>query len=82
MTFVNLKVFPSAVNALGLSSMFWIHSGICVFICIVAAMILPETRGKSLKELSELYEKKSIKHCKISPASSLPKEKEIEAQMA
>ena len=38
--------------------MFWIHSGICILTCILAAAILPETRGLTLTELSTIYEKK------------------------
>ena len=41
--------------------MFWIHSGICIASCILAAAILPETRGLTLTELSGIYEKKKPK---------------------
>ena len=58
MSFINLKVFPSAVNAFGLNAMFWIHAGICILTSILAAAILPETRGLTLTELSTIYEKK------------------------
>lgn len=61
MTFLNLKIFPSGVNALGLHYMFWIHSAICISTCILAAFVLPDTQGKSLEELSNLYQKKPSK---------------------
>ena len=57
-TFVNLKIFPTAVNTLGLYSLFWIHSGMCVLLSILAGLLLPETQGKTLTELSEMFEKK------------------------
>ena len=55
---VNVKIFPVCANALGLSAIFWIHSGICIVSCIVAMVIVPETQGKSLTELADLYSKK------------------------
>ena len=58
MTFLNLKIFPSGVNLIGLHYMFWIHSAICVGTCVLAAFVLPDTQGKSLEELSNLYQKK------------------------
>ena len=86
MTFANLKIFPSAVNAIGLGNMFWVHSGITLLICTLAFLILPETRGKSLKELSQLYEKKKEKpfkvHSKVSPIPSLSKPEEVHQKPA
>ena len=65
MTFINLKIFPSVVNALGLHYVFWIHGAMCIVICILAALLLPETGGKSLKELSELYKTRPTHATKI-----------------
>ena len=55
---VTLKIFPACVNLLGLPNIFWIHSGICGLVCIIAILILPETQGKTLTELSSMYSKK------------------------
>ena len=41
--------------------MFWVHSAICILLCILAIFILPETQGKTLTELSEMYSNNSIK---------------------
>lgn len=60
-SFVNLKVFPSLVAHVGLPSVFWIHSGILVFACGIAFLVLPETQGKTLTELSNLYKKEGQK---------------------
>ena len=38
--------------------MFWIHGGLCIVMCICGIMILPETQGKTLTELSEIYSTK------------------------
>ena len=47
MTLITLKIFPSVINALGLNyiiiNMFWVYSSaICIIICIVAALVLPD----------------------------------------
>ena len=57
-TFVNLKTFPTIVNSMGLHSIFWMHSGVCIVACVLGYFLLPETQGKTLTELSLLYEKK------------------------
>ena len=53
-----LKVFPACANAIGMSALFCIHSGICFVMCIIAILILPDTQGKTLTELSEMYSAK------------------------
>ena len=45
---------------MGLSGVFWIHSSICILVCIVATKILPETQGKTLTELSQMYSDKTL----------------------
>ena len=62
--FLLLKSFPSLVNFYGLNVLFWIHSGICIFASILAFLILPETQGKTLTELANIYEKKKSKKAK------------------
>ena len=78
---MNIKIFPFVVGELGLPMVFWIHSGICVTLSLLAAAILPETQGLTLTELSNLYEKKKPKdlenQTKVEPWS-----KEKEAQMS
>ena len=60
-TAVNLKIFPSVVNSIGLHNMFWIHGCLCIFMCVCGMMILPETQGKTLTELSQIYSAKEKK---------------------
>ena len=52
-------MFPACATFIGLSAIFWIHSVTCFLTCIVAMIILPETQGKTLTELSQLYSEKS-----------------------
>ena len=75
MSFVNLKIFPSAVNAFGLHWLFWIHSVSCILLIVLAGLLLPETQGKTLTELSEMFEKKS-KSTNMSKRHQITKEQE------
>lgn len=70
--FVLLKVFPSMVESLGLATVFWIHSLVCLTATVFACFFLPETQGKTLAELSLLYVKKPAKESKL----NLTKEQE------
>ena len=38
--------------------LFWIHGCISIFMCVLSMLILPETQGKTLTELSEIYNQK------------------------
>ena len=53
--FVYVKFFPSIVGIIGLHGIFWIHSGIATFAGILAVFIMPETQGKTLTEISEMF---------------------------
>ena len=53
-----VKTFPVCANAIGMSALFCIHSGICFVMCIIAILILPDTQGKTLTELSKMYSDK------------------------
>ena len=73
--FLNLKTFPWAINTFGLHTIFWFHSAMCLLACVWAFAILPETQGKTLTELSNLYEKKKPHQS----SACLPNLKELEA---
>jgi len=53
--FLYVKFFPTIVGIIGLHCVFWIHSGIAIFTCILAVFIMPETQGKTLTEISEMF---------------------------
>lgn len=53
--FMYVKFFPTIVGIMGLHCLFWIHSGIAIFACILAVFIMPETQGKTLTEISEMF---------------------------
>lgn len=56
--FFLLKSFPDLVGYIGLHGLFWAHACILLFTALLAFFIMPETHGKTLTELSNLYEKK------------------------
>ena len=58
MSFINLKFFPQCVSVIGLPAIWWIHCGIALLMCITAIFIIPNTQGKTLTELSEMYSSK------------------------
>jgi len=65
------------VAACGLPVVFWFHSFICLAGTVFAFVFLPETQGKTLTELSNLFVKKPETPKMILPTSlTLSKEKE------
>lgn len=77
LVFLLLKIFPSMVAACGLPVVFWFHSFICLAGTVFAFVFLPETQGKTLTELSNLFVKKPETPKMILPTSlTLSKEKE------
>ena len=80
MSFAIVKVFPSLVNSLGLDVMFWINSAFCALMCIVGGLLIPETQGKTLTELTQMYEKKKPKRDPNDVENHVFASKEEEAQ--
>ena len=58
--FILVKMFPRSVSIIGLHGVFWVHAGISILVCILAMFIMPETQGKTLTEISKMFEKKEI----------------------
>ena len=58
--FILVKIFPRSVSIIGLHGVFWVHAGISILVCILALFIMPETQGKTLTEISKMFEKKEI----------------------
>ena len=52
-----LKVFPSLVDNFGLPVVFWAHGLNCLAGIAFAFFFLPETKNKTLTELSQLFVK-------------------------
>ena len=80
MSFAIVKVFPSLVNSLGLDVMFWINAAFCALMCLVGGLLIPETQGKTLTELTQMYEKKKPKRDPNDVENPVFASKEEEAQ--
>ncbi|XP_053646670.2 facilitated trehalose transporter Tret1-2 homolog [Cherax quadricarinatus] len=52
--FTALQSFPYIVLTLGSYGAFWISSGFSVFLAVLVVATVPETRGKTLEEITEL----------------------------
>ncbi|RXG60698.1 Facilitated trehalose transporter Tret1 [Armadillidium vulgare] len=55
------QVFPYAAGAFGYSEVFIFFGVISIFIAIAIVIFVPETKGKTLEEIQELFEKQSAK---------------------
>ncbi|XP_069952342.1 facilitated trehalose transporter Tret1-2 homolog [Cherax quadricarinatus] len=51
-TFIASYTYPMTIEALGQHGTFWVFSGVCAVITFVSAVCLPETRGRSLEEIT------------------------------
>jgi hypothetical protein len=68
------------VNGCGMPVVFWFHSFVCLAGTVFAFVYLPETQGKTLTELSNLFVKKP-ETSKIVIHPTIPMTKEQEASM-
>ena len=59
--FVFWKSYPAFISRFGAHSTLWFCCSVSLVISLLAYLIMPETRGKTLTELSNLFEKKSLK---------------------
>jgi len=54
--FVVIKTYHGLKNSIGEDGTFWLYSGVCLCSCFFVYFLLPETKGKSLKEIEEFFE--------------------------
>ncbi|KAB0794008.1 hypothetical protein PPYR_13628 [Photinus pyralis] len=57
LTFVVMKSFGPAVEALGIYVVFWMFAGVCLLGTLFGIFVLPETKGKALSEIQDLINK-------------------------
>jgi len=54
--FVVLKTYHDLKNSVGEDGTFWLYSFVCLCSCFYVYFLFPETKGKSLIEIEELFE--------------------------
>ena len=60
--FLSALFFPIVVGSRGFHAMFFIWGGCTVIYFITAAFFMPETKGKTLEEIEDYFERKSRKN--------------------
>jgi facilitated trehalose transporter len=54
--FVVIKTYHDLKNSMGEDGTFWLYSFVCLCSCFFVYFLVPETKGKSLTEIEELFE--------------------------
>lgn len=55
------QIFPFVAEAVGAHSVFFFFGGVSLMCSVLSYIILPETKGKSLEQIQEYFEKKTLK---------------------
>ncbi|XP_052133204.1 facilitated trehalose transporter Tret1-2 homolog [Frankliniella occidentalis] len=56
--FLVIKTYPQLRHAMGTDGTFWLYSALCLASCLFVALLLPETKGKTLDEIEHYFEGK------------------------
>lgn len=54
-TFLVVRTFPEMANTLGLSGVYGLYAAFCLAAIVFVVFCLPETKGKTLEEISYLF---------------------------
>jgi hypothetical protein len=54
--FVVIKTYHDLNNSVGEDGTFWLYSFFCLCSCFFVYFLVPETKGKSLREIEEYFE--------------------------
>lgn len=58
-SFISIKMYPFLVESLGSSTVFLIYGIISILATVFVSIILPETKGKTLEEIENLFKSRS-----------------------
>jgi facilitated trehalose transporter len=54
--FVVIKTYHDLKNSIGEDGTYWLYSLVCLCSCFFVYFLVPETKGKSLREIEEFFE--------------------------
>jgi len=54
--FVVIKTYHDLKNAMGEDGTFWLYSFVCLCSCFFVYFLVPETKGKSLREIEKIFD--------------------------
>jgi predicted MFS family arabinose efflux permease len=57
--FIVALTFLPLIDFAGRSGAFWIYAGICVLTFLFCWKLVPETKGKRLEEIQEIFSKRA-----------------------
>jgi hypothetical protein len=60
MTLLVLKFFPNITTAFGFHGLFWIYAVISLFGSTFSFFFIPETKGKSLKDIESHFSRENL----------------------
>ena len=55
------QIYPYIVEAAGTYSVFFFFGSLCLIFSVLSTIIIPKIRGKSLEQIQDYFEKKSLK---------------------
>ncbi|PNF21989.1 Facilitated trehalose transporter Tret1-2-like protein [Cryptotermes secundus] len=58
--FIVIKTYHDLKNSVGEAGAFWLYSTLCLCSCFFVYFLVPETKGRSLKEIEEFFELSQI----------------------
>jgi facilitated trehalose transporter len=58
--FIVIKTYHDLKNSIGEDGAFWLYSALCLCSCFFVYFLVPETKGKSLKEIEEFFKMPQI----------------------
>ena len=79
MMFVVIKTYHDLKTHLGEDVTFWIYSVVCLASCFFVHFLVPETKGKSLEEIEQLFELKQ--EVPLSGSTVKPESTEYESEL-
>lgn len=61
-SFIVVKTFVSMEHSMQTYGCYWFYGGVCFFSVLFVAIFLPETKGKTLEEVEQLFKDKSVQN--------------------